>query len=199
MLLLSRPRFKLISHFRQKLNSLLSDNKFIEILTGSTFALVGRVSGIGLAMLSSILVARIYGAKMMGVLAIVQAFMMMAAIFAVLGTNISILRLIPEHLSKYSVTSAFRVYRKTQNFIALVSILIGCVLFFYSGLIVRVIFSKSHLSFYIALTSLCVIFKALMDLNTSAVRGLSLIRTFAFMQVLPQASMLFILLILVLV
>jgi O-antigen/teichoic acid export membrane protein len=199
MSFLFRPRITLISHFHQKLNSLLSDNKFIEILTGSTFAFVGRIFGIGLAMLSSILIARIYGAKMMGVLAIVQAFMMMAAIFAVLGTNISILRLIPEHLSMYSLTSAFRVYRKTQYFVALVSILVGCVLFFNSSLLVNVIFSKPHLSFYIALTSLCLIFKALMDLNTSAVRGLSLIKTFAFMQVLPQASMLIILLILVLV
>jgi O-antigen/teichoic acid export membrane protein len=154
MSFLFRPRITLISHFHQKLNSLLSDNKFIEILTGSTFAFVGRIFGIGLAMLSSILIARIYGAKMMGVLAIVQAFMMMAAIFAVLGTNISILRLIPEHLSMYSLTSAFRVYRKTQYFVALVSILVGCVLFFNSSLLVNVIFSKPHLSFYIALTSL---------------------------------------------
>lgn len=189
----------MIQYFRQKLNDLLSDKRFSEILTGSAFALVGRISGVGLALFSTLLVARVYGAEMMGVLAIIQAFMMMASIFAVLGTNVSILRLIPEHIAKYSVTSAFRVYRKIQWFVAGVSVLVGGLLFFGADLIAGKVFSKPHLSFYIGVTALCVIFKALIDLNTEAVRGLRLIRTFAFLQTLPHAAMLLLLLVMMLV
>lgn len=184
----------MVKTFRRKLDNLLSDKKFSEILTGSVFALVAKVVGVTLALLSSVLVARVYGAEMMGILAIVQAFMVMASIFAILGTNVSILRLIPEHLAKYSVTSAFRVYRKTQYLVALTSVLVGGLLFCGADLIAEKIFSKPNLSLYIALTALCVIFRALMDLNTEAVRGLRLIRTFAFMQIVPHAAMLVVLL-----
>ncbi|MEZ4600792.1 MAG: flippase [Syntrophotaleaceae bacterium] len=176
------------------MSKILADKKFSEILTGSAFALTGKMSGVGLALLSNVLVARFYGASMMGVLAIVQAFMMMASIFAVMGTNVSILRLIPEHLTKYSVTSAFNIYRKTQYLVAVTSLLVGGALYFCSNLIAQKVFTKPDLNFYIAVTALSVIFKALMDLNTEAVRGLRLIRIFAFMQILPHAMMLLILL-----
>ncbi|OEU75118.1 MAG: polysaccharide biosynthesis protein [Desulfuromonadales bacterium C00003107] len=181
--------------FSQKLNNLISDNRFSEILTGSAFSLAARLGGMVFAMLVSILVARVYGSEMVGVLAIVQAFMMMASIFAVMGTNVSILRLIPEHIAKHSISSAFRVYQKIHYSVALVSVLLGGVLFFFADLIAVEVFSKPFISSYIAITALCVIFRALMDLNTQTIRGLRLIRTFAFMQILPHAGMLLVMLV----
>jgi O-antigen/teichoic acid export membrane protein len=63
---------------------------------------------------------------------------------------------------------------------------IGILLFFGSGLISAMVFSKPHLTFYFTLAACFVVFKSLMLLNTQAVRGLRLIRTFAFMITLPQ-------------
>lgn len=188
----------MFSPLHQKIIDIFADKSFSEILTGSVFALLARVLAAGLALVISILVARIYGAEAMGILAIVQAFMIMASILAVLGTNVSILSMIPEHIVKYSITSAFKVYRKTQLIVVFASIVIGLALFGCSSLIAGKVFSNSDYSFYIAITSSCVIFKALMEYNTQAVRGLRLIRTFAFMQILPHAAMLIILLLLLL-
>lgn len=178
----------MIAILRRKLNNLTADKKFSEILTGSVWALSARVLATGLGLISSIIIARFYGAEVMGILAILNSFLLLATIFTVLGTNTSILRLIPEHLVKYSPTSAFNLYRKVQYLVIGVSLIIGTLCFFSSHFIANKVFFKPHLSFYFALAAMFVVFKSLMLLNTEAVRGLRLIRTFAFMQVLPSAS-----------
>lgn len=184
---------RLIKFIKQKYTDLISDKKFSEILTGSAWALGASVISTGLAMVTSIIIARFYGAEMMGIVAMITSFLSLATIFTVLGTNTSILRLIPEHMAKYSPTSAFLVYRKTQYFVAGVSAVTGGLLFLFSDLIAEKVFSKPHLSFFFALASVFVVFLSLMNLNTHSVRGLRLIRTFAFMQLLPAISKLLIL------
>ncbi|MCK5640509.1 MAG: oligosaccharide flippase family protein, partial [Gammaproteobacteria bacterium] len=175
---------------REKINNLISDEKFSEILTGSVWALAARMLSAGLALVTSIMIARIYGAEMVGILAVIQVFLMFASMVTVLGTDTSILRLIPEHISKYSTTSAFKVYRKTQYFVGAFSILTGGLFFFASDLIAVKVFTKPNLSFFLALASGFVVFRSLMELNTQAVRGLRLIRAFALMQVFPSAVIL---------
>ena len=182
----------------RKIHSLLADKKFSEILTGSVWALGARVGATLVAMVTSIVVARFYGAEIMGIMAMINSFMSLAVVFTVLGTDTSILRLIPEHVAKYSVTSAFRIYRKIQYFLTSVAVLFGGFLFWGSHLIAENIFSKPHLSFFIALSSVFLVSLAIAVLNTQAVRGLRLIRTFAFMQMLPAVAKLLILVVITL-
>ena len=132
---------------------------------------------------------------MLGSVAILNSFFTLVTIFTVLGTNTAILRLIPENMMKYSPATAFSVYRKTQYFVGGLSLLSSIGLFFFSGIIADVLFSKPHLQFYFAISSAFIIFKSIVDLNQQAVRGLKLIRTFAFMQLFPQLSKLLILII----
>jgi O-antigen/teichoic acid export membrane protein len=185
----------MITIFKRKLHNLISDKKFSEILSGSAWALCARIISTGLAMITSIITARVYGAEVMGIVAMINSFLMLATIFTVLGTNTSILRLIPEHIAKYSPTSAFKVYRKTQYFVAGISVITCGLFFFESPFIAAKIFSKPNLSFFFALASIFIVFKSLVILNTNAVRGLKLIRTFAFMQILPAFSRLLILIV----
>lgn len=183
----------MVSVLKRKFRNLAADKKFAEIFKGSVVALGARVVSTVLGLLTSVLVARLYGANMVGVLAVLSSFLTLVTIFTVIGTNTSILRLIPEHTTKYSITSAFRVYRKTQYLVAGASLVTGTLLFFASETVAAKVFSKPHLSFFFALASVFVLFKSLMDLNTQAVRGLRLIHTFAVMQVLPQAVMMILL------
>lgn len=175
---------------KRKFPNLLSDKKFSEILTGSVWALGARVIATGLGLTISVVVARFYGADMIGIIAMIQAFMMFATIITVMGTNTSILRLIPEHVSKYSVTSAFKVYRKTQYFVVALSLLASVGLYFLSDFIAGKIFGKPHLSFYFLLATWVVVFRSLIDLNSQAVRGLRMVKLYSVMQVLPGISIL---------
>ena len=183
----------MLNRIKRKINNLTSDRSFSEILTGSAWALLARVAATCLGLASSVIIARVYGADVVGIVAMVNSFLMLATIFTVMGTNTSLLRLIPEHLVKYSPTSAFKIYRKSQFMVIAASLVTGTLFFSGSYLIAEKVFSKPHLSFYFALASIFVVFKSLMLLNTQAVRGLRLIKSFALMQVLPQVFNLLIL------
>ena len=176
---------------KQRFNSLRSDKRFSEIFIGSAWSLAAQVLNTGMGLISAIIVARFYGAEMVGILAVINSFLTLAAILTVLGTDTSVLRLIPEHLVKYSPTSAFRLYRKTQYIVIGISLVIGSLFFYCSGLIADDIFSKPYLSFYFSLAAVFVVFKSLIQLNTQAVRGLRLIKVYVFMLVLPTLFNLF--------
>ena len=176
----------MIRIIKKKIHNLTSDKKFSEIFTGSVWALSARLISTALGLSFSIIVARFYGAEMVGIIAVINSFLMLVTIFTVLGTPTSILRLVPEHLAKYSPTSAFKVYRKTQYLVIAASIVSAIVFFFGANLIADKVFSKPYLAYYFSLASVFMIFKSMMMLNTSAVRGLRLIKLFAVMQFLPQ-------------
>ena len=186
----------MLKFIKRKYKNLVSDKKFSEILTGSAWALSARVLATGLGLVTSIIVVRFYGAEVMGILAVINSFLMLATIFTVLGTKTSILRLIPEHLIKFSPTSAFKIFRKIQYLVIGASLIAGTLLFFGAELIAGKVFSKPQLSFYFAMAAVFIIFKSLMLLNTQALRGLKLIRVFAFMLVLPRAFNLILLILL---
>jgi O-antigen/teichoic acid export membrane protein len=177
----------MLTLLKRKYHNLVSDTRFYEILTGSAWALSARVLAAALGLVFIIIVARFYGAEVLGIVAVINSFLMLATIFTVLGTNTSILRMIPEHLTKYSPTSAFKVYRKTQYMVIGVSLVTGAFLFFAADTIATKLFSKPSLSFYFAIASVFIIFQSMMNLTTQAVRGLRLIRIFALMLVLPQS------------
>ncbi len=176
----------MIRFLKRKYHNLVSDDRFSEILTGSVWALSAQVIATALGLAFSVLVARLYGAGIVGIVAVINSFLMLATMFTVMGTRTSILRLIPEHLARYSPTSAFKVYRKTQWMVIGVSVITATLFFFSAHLIADKVFSKPHLAHYFALASVFVVFKSLMELNTSAVRGVRLIKLFAVMQFLPQ-------------
>jgi len=186
----------LIREIRQKYGNLVSDQKLSEILTGSAWALSGRLIASGLTLLSSVIIARLYGADIMGIVAVLDSLLLLAASFTVLGTSTSVLRLVPEHTVKYSPTSAFRVYSKTKYLVAGMSLLTGTLLFLTSDIIATSVFHKSYLSFYFALGAACIVFRSLMDLNTEVVLGLKLVRVFALLLILPAGFSLLILLLL---
>lgn len=176
----------MLTFLKRKYHNLVSDTRFSEILTGSVWALGARVIATLLAMVFSVLVARLYGAEMLGIVAVINSFLLLITIFTVLGTGTSILRLVPEHLTKYSPKSAFKLYRKTQCIVIVISIISATLFYLSANFIADKIFSKPHLANYFALASFFIVFKSIMLLNTNAVRGLRLIKCFALMQLLPQ-------------
>ena len=179
----------MIARLRDKFITLTSDQRFSAVLTGSAYALAARLAATGLTLVATIIVARVYGAGAVGILAVVNSALLLASVFTVLGTNSAILRLIPEHLARHSATSAFLVYRKTQYFVAAISAATGTALYYASDFVAQRVFSKPPLARFLALAAGFVIFKSIMDLNTQAVRGLQLNRTYALMQILPALTM----------
>lgn len=179
---------------KSRYSELISDSRFSEVFSGSVWAISARAISAVIALISSIIIARIYGADIIGIVAVINSFLVLSTIFTVMGTNTSILRLIPEHLVKYSPRSAFGVYRKTLYLVILASLIAGGIFYFGSGIISEKFFKKPHLQYYIVLAAAFIVFKSIVELNTNAVRGLKLVRCFAMMQILPQSTNLMLLL-----
>jgi O-antigen/teichoic acid export membrane protein len=174
---------------QKKYRALTADKGFSEILTGTAWAMASRVGALVLSLASSLIIARLYGAEAMGILAIVTSVLSIVTVFTVLGTGTSILRMIPEHLAKYSPTSAFRVYRKTQAMVAVASVIAGIILFLLSGHVAESIFKNPGLRGVLSIAAAFVLFKSIMLLNKQAVRGLKLNRTYALLQIMPSLGL----------
>lgn len=107
----------MFSYFTKKIKELTKDKNFSEILAGSVLSLSGRIVAACFGLVSNIIIARFYGAESLGIFALVNSFLMFTALFTLSGTGTSILKLIPEHIAKYSIESAFYIYRKIHCFI----------------------------------------------------------------------------------
>ncbi|MCG8315913.1 MAG: flippase [Pseudomonadales bacterium] len=170
----------------KKARQVLANKNLNEVIHGSFWALGSRLIATGLGLVVSIVVARNYGANMLGTIALINSLFMVATIFTLAGTNTSIMRLIPEHRVKYSPTSALFVYRKSQLIVILFSLLLGLLIYFTSEFVATNVFSKPHLAYFFSLLAFFLLFKTMVMYNTQAVRGAKLVKGFAIMQVAPQ-------------
>lgn len=153
---------------------------------GSAWALPSRIFGTGLSVICSVIVGRVYGAGSLGIVALITSFLTLAMIPAAFGTTTSILRIVPEHASKYSFSSAYSAYRKIQFLVIGISLGFSALFLVGANLIAAKGFGKPELASYFRLAAMFVLFQSLLTLNTQASRGLKLVRTFAVMQFLQQ-------------
>lgn len=170
-----------------------SDVRFSEIFSGAIWVFLANIIGAGLLLVINIILARNFGAKVLGIITIIESVLILVTIFTVFGTDTSLMRLIPEHTIKHSVSSAYSVYHKAQYSVIIVSIIIGTLLFLVSDDVANNIFSKPYLTSFIKLSAIFAVFKALVLLNTEAVRGLKLIKAFAYLKIIPHLIYLFLL------
>ena len=178
------------------MQNVLSDSHFTEILVGSFWALLAQAGATLLALAVSIIVARFYGAEQLGILAIMQAVMTLAMIFTLAGTGTAVLRLIPEHVTRYSTRSAFLLYRRIQSFVVATSLIVGIVIFFGADRIATSIFNKPELTIFFRLLSLAIVFRSSFELSTQAARGLRSIKAYSVLRLIGPFLMLVVLLIL---
>ena len=187
------PIRRMFLKYLKKINIFKNDVLFSDIFSGSIWTLSARIGTTLLSFGISLIVARIYGAKMVGILAIIQAFLSIASVFSLIGIDTAILRLIPEHIANYSFRSAIRVYLKAQIIVIVTSIIVISVFLIKADIVANYLFKKPELTFYFRLASGFIIFKVLVSFNTQAIRGVRLIRSFAIMQAMPHVLMFFLL------
>ncbi|CAK8722773.1 hypothetical protein KKHLCK_12040 [Candidatus Electrothrix laxa] len=173
---------------KQKIHTLIYAQKFSEILSGAVWSILASIVSVGLSFLSSMLIAQWYGAKVIGILAILNSFLMIVSIITVAGMDTAVMRIIPEHLIKYSSSSAAAIYHKIL-FIALVlSLLLGTISYHYADSIAEIFFSKPKLSYYFSLSSFFIVFCSLKKINLQAVRSVKMIKMYCLLQITPQTS-----------
>lgn len=155
------------------------DNK--EVIKGTTTTLCLKTSGYILSIVFNIILARIYGADVVGILALSLSAYGIASIFSVIGTEISSVRFIAQYVTngKYQL---IYIYKKILRIVIPLSVIIGTCLFFLSPLVANKVFHKPMMTIPIRIFALIIPFGAIQKINMSSLRGLKKIRESIFFQ-----------------
>lgn len=172
----------MIGKFKNIFNS---ENKHVsEIIKGSGVVFIAKIFATGLGLISSLIVARYYGANMVGLVAIITSILTLLNAVSLVGTQVSILRLIPEYAIRFTYSDAFAVYRKLFSLVSIFSILTGIFLYLTTPLIIEYVFQKESLAVFLFLAVPFILIRALNALNTEALRGLQKTNLYAMALVL---------------
>lgn len=173
---------------KTKYQNLKSDQHFGEIFTGSAKVFGAKVFATILGLGTSVIVARYYGADIVGVVAIINSFFAIAMIFTIMGTTTSILRLVPEYMVKYSPTAAYNLYKKVRNLVIILSLAGGVIVFFGSNIIAGKIFGRPDLDFLFKIGAFVLVFKSLQSFSMQGIRAAQNINAFTMIQLVGPVT-----------
>ena len=160
----------MIAKIRRKIRRQFEDKSFEEVLRGALLVFSSRIGETVFTMATSILIARIYGAEVVGVLAAVRSAMEILIIFGLMGTDVGLLRLIPSH-RETNMSSARGLYVRVLKMVLLSSLVVSLLLLFGSGWLAEVQ-GKGQIAPFYFLAAIFIIPKTLFKLNIEALRGL---------------------------
>ena len=130
----------------KKFYDFANDNQFSEILKGSVWAFTSKILISVTSLISISFIAKFYGANMVGIIAMLNTFLILMQIPTLMGSATSILRFIPEHISQYSVLSAYNIYKKITKLVIRLSIFLGVISFFLSNYIAIHLLNKNDMA-----------------------------------------------------
>ncbi|WP_169303050.1 flippase [Thalassotalea mangrovi] len=164
-----------------KLN--ISDKLFGEIFKGSVFVFFTKIIAVSLGLISNLLIARNYGAEVVGIISLITSFLAVMGLFSTAGMNTSLLRLIPEQIQKYSLYEAKYIYIKI---VKLTMILGGIVSLISLVAIHYGIFNElwgAEMAYWLGWATCIIVFANLAAINSIAIRALKKVKMFALLQV----------------
>ncbi len=173
----------MIKKYKQSLSNQLKDKDFSEIIKGGSIHLIAKAISVLLGILFSLIITRYYGASEMGVYSIVNSYFIIALIFSMMGTHTAILRFIPEHIVKYSYSSAFQLFVQVFKMVLFFSTIVAVVSYFFAPYIAERIFNKEYLYPLFTLASFFIIFQAVGKLSIETTRALKEIKIYALYDV----------------
>ena len=163
--------------------SLLSDINFNHLLKGSAFNAAAKILGTAFGFLASFLIAKQYGADLVGRVATITSVFTLLSLIALFGNQTLVLKVIPEHIEKYSYAIAKQIY----------FMLISITLWFTFGVMTVWLFLEKSTSFtlirglehYIFLIAALLVLSAFRRLNTKCLRGLGDYKIYSLFELLP--------------
>lgn len=163
-----------------------SNQHFKEIVHGAglnfSARIVGTLAGLGI----SVIIARYYGGEMVGIVAIINAILVVSTVFGLIGTDVAVLRLVPEFIKKYSSRSVILLHRKMTALVITLSLIISLSLWQSSVKIDQLLFRDENNVFFVVLAACFVMVRALSTLNIETIRSLQKMKIYAVMQAFPN-------------
>jgi len=172
----------MIIKLKEIFKSTLADKNFGEIFRGSIITFSARVIGMVLALLANVIVAKYYGAKTIGVLALVTSFLTISGLFVTVGLNTALLRLIPEQLEKNNFLGARDIFWMSVKIVSMAGFLVSLITWFNVPLIANKLSKSNELEQWLYIAVLLIIIANISAINDAAIRALKKIQLFAALQ-----------------
>jgi len=169
--------------FNNILQNLKNDKHFHEVLSDSSISFMAKILGLLLGFGLNLIIARYYGARELGIYSIVSSVFAITLILSALGVNTSILRLLPEQITKHSYNSAYYLFWKTFKIVLITSTFVSIGIYIFSWEIAEKIFHKIYLYPLLLLTAFIIVFQSLGNLSIASIRALKNIKLYAFFQI----------------
>lgn len=160
---------------------------FSTILKGGLLTLLSKISVVIAGLIVNFLVARFYGASTVGIISIITTIVSMFSMLALMGLNISVLKLIPARLAEGLPLSAASIYRKGLGIISLASLAVGLLLCVFSDTLAHNYFHNQAYQFYIFLAGIFLVTNVWFEYNSSTLRAIGKIREAAWYTTISNA------------
>lgn len=168
------------------LNRLVNDVDNREIVKGAGITFYLKIIGLLFSYAFNVLVARIYGAEVMGLFALSLTVASIFSLFAQMGTQSSIVRFVSQYSGKGNYVAVKQVYQKSLQLVLPLSIILSILFYTSSSFIATFIFHTVKLITPLKITAFALPFTTLIAVNTSSLRGLKKIKdAYIFSTILP--------------
>ena len=162
--------------FRKKINKDIKS-----ILKGSFTSFIFQIIGIALGYLFIYFISKYYGAKTMGIYALMFSLLNITVLFSKFGLDLSIIKFVGEVSEIKNISFIKDIYFKILSLSIPISLILSIGLFISAKYIADYIFHKPYLKEYIELIAFGVIPMTLRFINANALRGFQEIKKFAFL------------------
>jgi O-antigen/teichoic acid export membrane protein len=170
------------------MHTLFGDKDLSELMMGAGTTFYLKIIGFVLSIILNIIIARVYGAHAMGILAVSTSVLSFITIISLFGSRSATIRTI----ARYADTGKHfvkQIYRKTLALTSPIAVLFGFGLFFASAWMSEYLFHKPELTPALRLFAIAVPLRTINIINIASLQGLKKIGNAFFSKtVLPQLS-----------
>jgi len=153
-----------------------------DILKGAFSSFVFQIIGIILSYLFVYMISHYYGAKTMGIYALMFTVLNIIVLFSKFGLDLTIVKFIGEVSETKNFGYIKDIYLKILSMIIPISLLLSVFLYVNASNFANYVFHKPYLTVYIKFISFGILPMTLRIINANALRGLQEIKRFAFLQ-----------------
>lgn len=158
------------------------DKNFSKLLEASSFHAAAKIIGIASGFFASLLIAREYGADLVGKVATITSIFSLLTLFSLLGNKTLIVKSLPQHIEQYDYSAAKQVYFQLLKITAYLTLTV-VVLWHILERTTPLSIVKGLEQYTILITAL-IIASSFKQLNTKALRGLGDYKIYSCFEIL---------------
>lgn len=173
------------NRYKEKLKK-YKDTNIGDLILGSGFNSIAKVTATGLGFIGSIMIARFYSADLLGKIATISSMLSILTVFAVLGNDTYILRTIPQKIELLGFVHARRVFLKITTLVFASTFVVISIVFFTLAAKENVFAVAKQFEFLLYGLVLATCFK---KISIKTLRALGDYKIFSTFEILPPLLM----------